>query len=80
MNRIRKDFEVMWENMDEELRKTYGKDYMEFQVKAAEDAIPSASKKVYEVLDAIIEGLLAVSPKCSYLIPGGTGKYDIYKV
>ena len=80
MTRIRKDVDAMWEGMDEGLRATYGKEFVDEHIKCAEGGIPQACKDTQPVIDAMTDALFALSPKTRYLIPGGAGWYDHHVV
>ena len=80
MDRIRGDFDAMWHGLSEEQRELYGRRYIDHHLKVVESAIPTASFNLTPVIDAITNALLGHRPKTRYLVSGGGGLYDIYRV
>ena len=75
-----KDFNRMWENMNQNQRSTYGREYIDHHIKCMASAKDTASYDLHLVTDAMEDALFNVKPKTRYLIPGGSGTYDIYRV
>ncbi len=70
----------MWENMNDELKQTYGKDYVDTFVSEAENAIPLAMFDCSPVITAMTHALFAQSPNIRYFIPGSSSSIEIWKV
>ena len=77
---MKRDFEEMWEGASEEVRATYGREYLNHHNAIVEEAIPTACQEINLVTEAIVHSLMAVTPKTRYLINGSTGWVDIYWV
>ena len=69
-----------WANMSENVRETYGRDYVYSFLSSAKDVAPTTSLNVYRVLDAAVEGVLGARPSTRYMVPGGRGWVDLYWV
>lgn len=80
MNRIKREFETMWEAMSPELRTQYGRKYIDDHLAGLEASIETASFKLMPVMDAIYHALFSLKPQTRYLIPGSSGWYDVFKV
>lgn len=70
----------MWETADDGVKQTYGREYIEDQLRHIQRAGPTACFDLNPVVEAMTDGLLGYKPKYRYLVPGGAGLYDIYKV
>lgn len=77
---IEKMLDNFWENMSDELRETYGRDYVYAFLESAHAVAPTTSRQVYRVLDAAIQGVLGVRPNTRYLVKGGCQWLDWYKI
>lgn len=75
-----KDFQEMWEGMNEEAKKRYGKDYVDHfnTLVTASDA--ESCYNINPVISAMVHALTSPKPKTRYLIGGGSGLFDKYKV
>ena len=66
-DRMKKDETDMWEDMDEEQRKTYGREYIEQHLKSAQQrGKMSKDSSVQGVIDAMVDALLSSEPKTRY--------------
>ena len=80
INRISRDFNTMWENMSADQKSIYGREYIDHHIKAMGSAKVTACFDLHLVIDDIEDALFNLRPKTRYLIPGGSGTYDIYRV
>ena len=56
----------MWESMDDETREVYGREYIDAHIRSAAARRSFGGADMTPVLDAMTDGLLAISPKSRY--------------
>ena len=77
---MKKDFDDMWNEATEEVKNTYGRDYLDHHNQLVKDAIPQSCFDVSLVTEAMVHALMAEHPKTRYLINGSSSWMDIYWV
>ena len=75
-----KDFEAQWEDMDDEMRERYGKEYVDSFNDLIAESDKGSSYDINPVIAAMSDAILNPKPKIRYLIGGGSGWYDPFKV
>jgi len=80
MERIRSDFEKIWENMTTELRQTYGRQYIDHRIMEADASRPGGNTDIHPVTIAITDALFSVKPRTRYIVHGGSRKIDLFSV
>ena len=76
MERIENDFSRMWENSTDEVNKTYGRSYIDAQIKGVHSDIKTASFNLHPVVETMTDALLEFHPKTRYFTLGGIGLYS----
>jgi hypothetical protein len=80
MDRIRKEFEAMWSALSESQQLDYGRSYIDYHVNFVDSVRPTSCYNLMPIIDAMSDALFSVKPRSRYLVPGGSGYYDIYRV
>ncbi|XP_064598222.1 D-beta-hydroxybutyrate dehydrogenase, mitochondrial-like [Liolophura sinensis] len=80
LERIKNEVNTMWEEATVEVKEDYGKDYHFDVVSSISRAIAKAPSSFASVINAMEDALLTEDPKTRYLIGGGKGLYDNFKV
>ncbi|KAK3085417.1 hypothetical protein FSP39_002989 [Pinctada imbricata] len=73
-DRTHREFENTWKEVNQDIRDTYGKEYMYAHL-SIEDA---SSSCITPVIDAFVEAIMNINPKPRYLIDGSPGWIDIH--
>ncbi|XP_046560896.1 D-beta-hydroxybutyrate dehydrogenase, mitochondrial-like [Haliotis rubra] len=76
--RIRKDLDEQWEEASEDVRQTYGKDYLDEQFQAAIASSSTSFPTLHPIMVAFKDALLNEQPQKRYLTDGSNGLYDPY--
>ncbi|XP_033735353.1 D-beta-hydroxybutyrate dehydrogenase, mitochondrial-like [Pecten maximus] len=77
---MRRDFDTMWTEATEEVRGTYGQDYLETQYSNATKISSTSAPTLDPITDAMVDALLNTRPRTRYLIGGSNGLVDHYCV
>jgi len=80
MDRISGEFEEMWSKMSKSQQSDYGRAYVDYHVKFVDSTRPLSSFNLTPIIDAISHALFAIKSRSRYLVPGGSGRYDPYRV
>ncbi|XP_063420093.1 D-beta-hydroxybutyrate dehydrogenase, mitochondrial-like isoform X1 [Mytilus trossulus] len=80
---LKKYVDDMWNGSTPEVKETYGEKYaylvykmfLEFNADYKE---ANAEKVLVPIMDAMVDALVNIRPKPRYLVPGGTGLYDVF--
>lgn len=80
LSRLQKEIESMWNDADEEVRNTYGREYYDVLCKVLEECKPEGCPTVDPVTEAFVDAITAFNPQYRYLIKGGSGWFDVYYV
>jgi len=75
-DRMAKDFEAMWDDMDEERRNRYGKQYVDNFNNLITSSDRVSSYDTHLVTSAMVDAILNSEPKSRYLIGGGNQFID----
>ena len=67
----------MWDNASEDVRRTYGRDYLDDMIDAQEKRIKGSALTTKPVIDALEDALVSDRPQTRYLVDGGDGWLDI---
>lgn len=70
----------MWNDADEEVRNTYGREYYDVLSKGLEECKPEGCPTVDPVTEAFVDAITAFNPQYRYLVKGGSGLFDVYYV
>ena len=70
----------MWTHASDDVRVTYGRDYIDGMVRLKAGGSDSQSGTSQPVSDAIEDAMLSERPETSYLVDGVTSWIDIYAV
>ena len=65
-NKIDCDSKAMWENMSDEVKESYGKDYFKERVEIMKGYMTTGEADQTPVLDAVTNGLIDVFPQKRY--------------
>ncbi|XP_046352507.2 D-beta-hydroxybutyrate dehydrogenase, mitochondrial-like [Haliotis rufescens] len=76
--RIRKDLDEQWEESSEDVRYTYGKEYLDEQFQAAISSSSTSFPTLHPIMAAFKDALLNEQPQNRYLTDGSNGLYDPY--
>jgi len=80
MERVRADFENMWENMTTEQRQVYGRQYIDHRIMQVDASRSAGNTDISPVAIAIADTLFSVKPRTRYIVHGGSGKIDLFSV
>ena len=73
---MKREIEKMWDAMAQDVRLTYGMDYLKFYVQCVVEGRPTGSRDVYVVVDVMEDAVTSSHPRCRYLVAGDSGPYD----
>ena len=74
--RYKAEAEEMWLNASDDVRQTYGREYLDAQIEAQAKCIKGSAKTTKPVIDAIVDGLISERPQTRYLVDGGNSFID----
>ncbi|KAK3090629.1 hypothetical protein FSP39_013275 [Pinctada imbricata] len=77
---MEKDITSMWNEASNEVRNTYGQNYLHSLYEAGKSTAKTTYPTLIPVLDAMEDAIVNCSPRYRYLISGGNTLYDIYVV
>jgi len=80
MERIRADYEKMWQSLATEQRLVYGRQYIDHHIAAANASRWVGNSDISPVIRAMVDALLSVKPRSRYLVHGRTGRIDPFCV
>jgi hypothetical protein len=80
LSRLQREIESMWNDADEEVRNTYGREYYDVLSKGLEECKPEGCPTVDPVTEAFVDAITAFNPQYRYLVKGGSGLFDVYYV
>ena len=80
LSRLQREIESMWNDADEEVRNTYGREYYDVLGKGLEECKPEGCLTVDPVNEAFVDAITAYNPQYRYLVKGGSGLFDVYYV
>ena len=75
--RYKAEADEMWEHASEDVRQTYGRDYLFSVITEKQRKAKSGSTTTKPVIDALIDGLISDTPQTRYLVDGGTSFLDV---
>ena len=70
----------MWDNASEDVRKTYGREYLDGMIETQEKSITGSALTTKPVIDALEDALVSDRPHTRYLVDGGEGWLDYHTV
>lgn len=73
---MRRDFDTMWAEAGEEVRETYGKEYLDRLFEGAKGTSATSYPTLAPVLDALEDAVVNQNPRIRYLVDGGSGLMD----
>ncbi|CAD5114425.1 DgyrCDS3558 [Dimorphilus gyrociliatus] len=79
-NERERELEIMWESSSDDVKETYGKEYIFHYLKAIKNSIPTANKDLNLVSMDILKALTAVHPYVRYTTGGSCFFYDYDKL
>ena len=74
--RYKAEADEMWEHASDEVRQTYGREYLDAQIENQRNAITSSANNTKPVIDALVDGLISDKPQTRYLVDGGNSFID----
>lgn len=74
---MRSEMDTMWDSASNEVRKTYGKEYLEAEFTGAKEAAKEAAKSTAPVIDAMEDAVTNIHPKIRYLVDGSCKIIDL---
>ena len=77
---MRRDFDTMWAEAGEEVKETYGKEYLDRLFEGAKGTSATSYPTLGPVLDALEDAVINQSPRVRYLVDGGKGFFDVFCV
>lgn len=77
---MRRDFDTMWAEAGEEVRETYGKEYLDRLFEGAKGTSVTSYPTLAPVLDALEDAVVNQNPRIRYLVDGGSGLMDEFCV
>ena len=77
---LKRDFDTMWTEADEDTRRTYGRAYLDSQYQSVVDSAATAAKTILPVVDAMEAAVSAVNPQYRYLVDGSNSLIDYNNV
>lgn len=77
---MRRDFDTMWAEAGEEVRETYGKEYLDRLFEGAKGTSATSYPTLAPVLDALEDAVVNQNPRIRYLVDGGSGLMDEFCV
>ena len=80
LSQLQREIESMWNDADEEVRNTYGREYYDVLGKGLEECKPEGCLTVDPVNEAFVDAITAYNPQYRYLVKGGSGLFDVYYV
>ena len=66
----------MWENASDDVRQTYGREYLDAQIEKQAHGIKGSATSTKPVIDALVDGLMSERPQTRYLVDGGDSFID----
>ncbi|XP_062583410.1 short-chain dehydrogenase/reductase family 9C member 7-like [Saccostrea cucullata] len=75
---MKRDFNTMWTEAGEEVRETYGKEYLDRLFEGAKGTSSTSYPTLGPVLDALEDAVINQSPRIRYLVDGGNGLFDVF--
>ncbi|XP_041364987.1 D-beta-hydroxybutyrate dehydrogenase, mitochondrial-like [Gigantopelta aegis] len=76
LSRMEEEFSNMWKHAHDDVRTSYGKDYLDSQYKSVIQAAATAGPNIVPVIDAMEDAVSSVSPSIRYLVDGDKSWYD----
>lgn len=80
LSQLQREIESMWNDADEEVRNTYGREYYDVLGKGLEECKPEGCLTVDPVNEAFVDAITAYNPQYRYLVKEGSGLFDVYYV
>jgi len=80
MERIRADFEQIWENMTAEQQQAYGRQYIDRHITEADASRWGGNTDISPVTVTLTDALFSVKPPTRCIVHGGSGKIDLFSV
>ncbi|KAJ8318725.1 hypothetical protein KUTeg_003816, partial [Tegillarca granosa] len=75
---MRRDYDTMWAEAGDDVKETYGKDYLEGLYTAGVNSRYTTHKTLAPVIDAYEDAIVNTSPQYRYLVDGSNQLFDIY--
>ncbi|XP_069464404.1 short-chain dehydrogenase/reductase family 9C member 7-like [Ambystoma mexicanum] len=75
---MQKPPEVIWNELSEEVKAIYSKEYVQEVTELVNDNLRKGSSKGYEVIDAIVEALTSASPRARYMVASMKEKIIVF--
>jgi hypothetical protein len=70
-DRYREEADEMWKTATEDVRKTYGRKYVDAEIAKQENAITGSALTSKPVIDALEDAIVSERPHTRYLVGGG---------
>ena len=77
---MERELKEIWKATPSDVQVIYGWEYVNTQIQGSRRAGVEGCPTTQPVTDAMIDALVSTQPKCRYLVPGGSGWYDIWAV
>ncbi|XP_048762664.1 D-beta-hydroxybutyrate dehydrogenase, mitochondrial-like [Ostrea edulis] len=75
---MKRDFNTMWTEAGEEVKETYGKEYLDRLFEGAKGTSATSYPTLAPVLNALEDAVINQNPKIRYLVDGGNGMIDVF--
>ena len=66
----------MWEMASSDVRKTYGRQYLDEIIRAENEAKDASALTTAPVIDALVDAIMSQRPHTEYIADGGKGWID----
>lgn len=76
-NFLQNSLELMWESASEDVRMTYGREYLNHLRNFVKEGVQTSSTNIRPVVEAMYHAIQSSTPKYRYLIGGGYHFFDI---
>ena len=74
--RYKAEADEMWEHASDDVRQTYGREYLDSQIENQRNAVTSSANNTKPVIDALVDSLISDKPQTRYLVDGGNSFID----